>query len=244
MDSSPTHHAPHPLPWVDLSLGAAAMAGLLLLTAYIATLSSATIILAVALYAGFTLSVVAGLSLSGCRFGPADRVTLVRAVLVLFLASLAGTPALLQTLAWPYALLCLLALIMDGADGYVARRTSTASAFGARFDMELDAFFILILCIALMVLGKAGAWVLIIGLMRYGFVMAGWYWTWLNEPLPESFRRKTICVWQLVTLMVALVPPIPDVFTHATLMLALVLLSGSFALDICYLYRHRTARRP
>ena len=163
-------------------------------------------------------------------------------MLVLFLASLGGTPVLLQTLAWPYALLCLLALIMDGADGYVARRTNTASPFGARFDMELDAFFILVLCVALMLLGKAGAWVLLIGLMRYGFVMAGWFRKWLNEPLPESFRRKTICVWQLVTLMVALLPPVPDWFAHATLIVALVLLAASFALDIRYLYRHSTTR--
>ncbi|WP_417548651.1 CDP-alcohol phosphatidyltransferase family protein [Marinobacter segnicrescens] len=242
MDSSPAHRAPQPLPLADLSLGAAALAGLLLITTRIATVSSPTTILAVALYAGFALTVVAGLGLSGCRFGPADRVTLVRAVLVLFLASLAGTPVLLQTLAWPYALLCLLALIMDGADGYVARRTGTASPFGASFDMELDAFFILVLCVALMVLGKAGPWVLVIGLMRYGFVMAGMLWTWLNEPLPESFRRKTICVWQLITLMVALLPPVPDWFAHATLIMALVLLAASFALDIRYLYRHSTTR--
>jgi phosphatidylglycerophosphate synthase len=226
----------------DLSLGAAALAGLLLLTTGIAPLSPVTTILAVALYSGFALAIVVGLGLSGCRFGPADRVTLVRAVLVLFLASLAGTPTLLQTLAWPYALLCLLALIMDGADGYVARRTGTASPFGARFDMELDAFFILLLCVALMVLGKTGPWVLVIGLMRYAFVMAGMHWTWLNEPLPESFRRKTICVWQLVTLMVALLPPVPDWFAHATLIMALVLLAASFALDIRYLYRHSTTR--
>ncbi|WP_427901709.1 CDP-alcohol phosphatidyltransferase family protein [Marinobacter bryozoorum] len=243
MDSLPTHRTPQSIPWAELSLGAVALAGLLLAANRIMPLSSTTTILAGALYAGFGVAVVAGLALSGSRFGPADRVTLVRAVLVLFLASLAGTPEFLQAFAWPYALLCLLALTMDGADGYVARRTRTASPFGARFDMELDAFFILVLCAALMFLGKTGPWVLLIGLMRYGFVMAGWCWTWLNAPLPESFRRKTVCVWQLVTLMVALLPPAPDVFVHATLLVALVLLAGSFALDIRYLYRQRATRR-
>lgn len=242
MDSLPTHRTPHPVPWVDLSLGAMAMVGLLTLAERSIPLSLTTTILAVGLYTGLGLALSAGLTLSGSRFGPADRVTLARAVLVLFLASLAGTPEFLQTLAWPYGLLCLAALVMDGADGYVARRTQSASPFGARFDMELDAFFILVLCAALMVLEKAGPWVLLIGLMRYGFVMAGWVWTWLNAPLPPSFRRKTVCVWQLVTLMVALLPPIPDWFAHATLIVALVLLAASFALDIRYLYRHRTTR--
>lgn len=104
-------------------------------------------------------------------------------------------------------------------------------------DMELDAFFILMLCLAVMVLGKAGLWVLLIGLMRYGFVMAGWYWKWLNNPLPESFRRKTVCVWQLVTLMVALLPPMPGLLARASLIIALILLSWSFAIDSRYLYQ-------
>ena len=67
--------------------------------------------------------------------------------------------------------------------------------------------------------------------------MAGWHWTWLNNPLPESFRRKTVCVWQLVTLMVALLPLTPDLLARATLMVALALLSWSFAIDIRYLYQ-------
>ena len=243
MDLLPTHRTPFLWPGTELSLGAVILAGLLGVTHSVSPLSAATVVMAVVLYISLGLTIVAGLSAYACRFGPADRITLARAVLVLFLASLTGTPASLQALAWPYALLCLLALGMDGADGFVARRTHTASAFGARFDMELDAFFILVLCFAVVVSGKAGPWVLLIGLMRYGFVMAGWRWRWLNEPLPDSFRRKTICVWQLVTLMAALLPFIPDLLGHAALLLALALLTGSFALDIRYLYRNRNIRR-
>lgn len=232
----------HRVPWRDLLWGGLGLATLLALTAGSTGLPAIAPLVALLLYLGLGLAIVAGLATAGSRFGPADRVTLARAVLVVFLATLTGFPELLAHLAWPYALLSLAALIMDGADGYVARRTGTASRFGARFDMELDAFFILTLCLALMVLGKAGPWVLLIGLMRYGFVMAGWLWKWLNKPLPESFRRKTVCVWQLVTLMVALLPPAPDVFAHATLLVALVLLCWSFALDIRYLYLQQRTR--
>ncbi|WP_328189264.1 CDP-alcohol phosphatidyltransferase family protein [Marinobacter sp. OP 3.4] len=232
------------VPWRDLILAGLGLAGLLALCTLTLGLSPLPLAMGGLLYLALALLLITGLTLSRSRFGPADRVTLGRAVLVLFLASLTFHPELLQRMAWPYALLCLAALVMDGFDGYVARRTGTASRFGARFDMELDAFFILMLCIALMVLGKAGAWVLLIGLMRYGFVMAGWHWEWLNGPLPESFRRKTVCVWQLVTLMVALLPVTPDLFAHATLIVALVLLAGSFAIDIHYLYRHASTRSP
>ena len=68
---------------------------------------------------------------------------------------------------------------------------------------------------------------------------ASWFWPWLNGPLPESFRRKTVCVWQIVTLMVALLPPVPDGFANLTLATALVLLGWSFLVDIRGLYQRR-----
>ena len=69
-------------------------------------------------------------------------------------------------------------LVLDAVDGYVARRTATVSAFGARFDMETDAFLILVLsaCVA----GQWGWWVLVLGLARYLFVAAGWALPWLR----------------------------------------------------------------
>ena len=45
----------------------------------------------------------------------------------------------------PGLALVVVALALDWVDGQVARRTGTCSAFGARFDMETDAFLILVL---------------------------------------------------------------------------------------------------
>jgi phosphatidylglycerophosphate synthase len=172
-------------------------------------------------------------------FGAANRVTLGRGVLVILLVCLAPWTGLLDGWLWPYALLCLLALVLDGVDGKVARNTGTQTAFGARFDMELDALFILGLCVAALALDKAGLWVLAVGLMRYLFVAAGWLWQWIDKPLPDSFRRKTICVWQLVTLMVAILPVTPALFASMTLATALALLGYSFITDLLYLYQTR-----
>jgi phosphatidylglycerophosphate synthase len=172
-------------------------------------------------------------------FGWAYRVTLARGVLVIALVSLApflGNSSSGNSL-WLYVSLCLIALILDGADGKVARATDTETNFGARFDMELDALFILGLCLAVLALERAGIWVLALGLMRYGFLMAGKAWPFINGTLPDSFRRKTVCVWQLVTLMVALLPVTPDALAFWSLILALALLSHSFATDIRWLYR-------
>jgi len=88
-------------------------------------------------------------------------------------------------------------------------------------------------------LGKAGPWVLALGLIRYAFVVASHFLDWLNAPLPESFRRKTVCVWQIVTLLVAVLPPVNALFASITLATALALLVWSFFLDIHWLYQRR-----
>lgn len=173
-------------------------------------------------------------------FGWANRTTLLRSVVVLSLVAWAPVLSSADTASlWVYAIACLFALILDGADGKVARATNSHSEFGARFDMELDALFILGLCLAVFILDKAAAWVLLLGLMRYVFVAASYYLTWLNQPLPDSFRRKTVCVWQVVTLMVAIVPPVSSGFASFTLAIALLLLAWSFYLDVRWLFVRR-----
>ena len=81
------------------------------------------------------------------RLGPADRVTLTRATLAGGVAALTadsfGRPAAVTTLV----ALTVVALVLDAVDGWVARRTETASTLGAHFDMEVDAFLILVLSV-------------------------------------------------------------------------------------------------
>ncbi|PPI82299.1 CDP-alcohol phosphatidyltransferase family protein [Marinobacter flavimaris] len=172
-------------------------------------------------------------------FGWANRATLLRGSLVIVLVALAPFADHLSDSLWLYGWMALLALVLDGVDGKVARATDSQSEFGARFDMELDALFILGLSVAVLALGKAGPWVLALGLIRYAFVIATHILDWLNAPLPESFRRKTVCVWQIVTLLVAVLPPVNALFASITLATALALLVWSFFLDIHWLYQRR-----
>src|SRR4051794_4541233 len=100
------------------------------------------------------------------RFGPANRVTTLRALLVALVAGCIGeAPAPRVTAAAVAA--ATLATILDGVDGWLARRTGMMSAFGARFDMEVDALLIQLLCLLGWLWQKAGAWVLLSGLLRY-----------------------------------------------------------------------------
>lgn len=186
---------------------------------------------------GVMALLIAGALPGDDALGPANRVTLARALLVCLIAGALVDPAWLAARAHWLVGIATLALAADGLDGWVARRTASASAFGARFDMELDAFLILVLCLCVLALGKAGAWVLAIGAMRYLFVAAMGPWPWLGAELPESFRRKTVCVWQVASLVVALSPWVPSQVAAGLLASALGLLAWSFALDLRWLYR-------
>ncbi|MGP9684875.1 MULTISPECIES: CDP-alcohol phosphatidyltransferase family protein [unclassified Halomonas] len=167
--------------------------------------------------------------------GWANRVTLIRAVLVAIVAAglLAGA---FKNAIWQWLLIAVIALLLDGVDGWIARYTYSHSTFGARFDMELDALLIMLLCVGLWEFESLGAWVLLIGGMRYLFVMAGWRFKWLTAPLFASFRRKAVCVWQVAALLLALTPLNSPLMANLLTLSALVSLAYSFGVDVRWLY--------
>jgi phosphatidylglycerophosphate synthase len=171
------------------------------------------------------------------RFGAANSVTLLRAVLTMFLLGLALWPPS-SRLGWVAGWTAGAIAALDGVDGWLARRQGLISAFGARFDVETDAALLLVLAVLAWRYDKAGAWVLLIGLMRYLFVAGGFVLTWLNGPLTPTRRGRVVAVTQMVTLAVILVMPRPVASTAAAV--ALALLIWSFAIDI---HRLWTARR-
>lgn len=168
------------------------------------------------------------------RFGLANTVTLGRAAGTVLLAAIAA-----QDIANPWLLVAAVAalLALDGVDGRAARRQGLASRFGARFDMEVDAALILTLCVLAVELGKAGPWVLTIGLMRYAFVLAARLDPVLGRPLPVSRRRAAVCGLQVATLGLILAPPVAPPLSTSLAAIALAALVWSFALDLAWLRR-------
>ncbi|PWI08470.1 hypothetical protein DIZ27_22630 [Streptomyces sp. NWU339] len=174
-------------------------------------------------------------------FGPANRVTLGRAILVggvtaLVADSFQDTPPVSLLVG-----LTAVALVLDGVDGKVARRTGTSTALGARFDMEVDAFLILVLSVYVSM--AMGPWVLLIGGMRYVFVAAARVWPWLNAALPPSTARKTVAALQGVLLLVAGADLLPHPVNVGVVALALGLLLWSFGRDVLWLW-HTSRLRP
>ena len=193
-----------------------------------------------ALYAAMVVLILTKLpdSLPRPGLGPANRVTMVRTIFTLSLAGLALHPEGLNTLGrWWVVVLGTVIMVMDGFDGWVARRTGTDTEFGARFDMETDAFLMLVLSALVWAEGRAGAWVLMIGAMRYLFVAASWVLPALTAPLFPSFRRKFVCVIQGIALLVALGPIIPGGMAVGVAGAALAMLIWSFGVDSAWLLK-------
>lgn len=171
------------------------------------------------------------------RFGWANCVTLWRAGLI------AGLVAPLATGApggWGVAIVAVIALSMDGVDGFLARRQGLQTRFGARFDMEVDALFAAVLAAHAALAGLPILAMLVLGGARYLFALAGWVAPWLAAPLPDRLWRKAVCVVQLGVLIAVQLPFWPESAAGVLVSLAAIGLVLSFAVDIRWLYARRS----
>jgi phosphatidylglycerophosphate synthase len=193
--------------------------------------------------------IVVGMTLLACepvrratrpnRFGPANRVTMGRSILVGFVAAFLGSPGTTEQATWASSV-AFIALLLDGLDGWTARRTSSQSSYGAQFDMELDSLMMLILCGLAWTWDRAGMWVLFCGLARYGWMATALLTPWFRRPLNDSFRRKTACVIGVLGLIGAIGPWTSTTAPTMLAIIATATLAVSFGIDALWLFRHRT----
>lgn len=192
------------------------------------------------------IAVVVGLLQRGLRraaghgervvFGLANQVTLSRAVLVVLLLGLLGEYADARVM-WSAVVVASVASVSDAFDGWLARRTGTCSDFGARFDMEADAALIAVLALLAWSWDRAGMWVLLAGAARYVFVLGTCCYGWMRRELPPSARRKSVCVVQIVTLVLCMAPILSATVSATVAALGVVALLGSFMIDTLWLAR-------
>ena len=189
------------------------------------------------------LALVAGVALRGmasgyphARMGACNAVTLIRAALT---AGLVSVLVASGDSGWALVAVAAAALLLDGVDGWLARREGLVSAFGARFDMEVDALLALVLALLGIAAGKAGLWLLLLGGLRYAYGAAGVFLPWLQGDLPPRRTRKAVCVIQIATLIALLAPPVVPPLSLGLAGIATALLVWSFAVDILWLWRRR-----
>ena len=232
---TPREGAPGALPGVlSTAVLIAAFGSLLVHQADWRAAQVGTALVGYAVLAG-AVTIAAAWHLKGRGFGLANQITLLRTGLMCLVGGAllgVGRPS------WSLVALIGLALTLDAVDGWLARRLGLATSFGARFDLEVDALMILILSVLVWRTGQAGAWVLLIGLMRYAFVVLGWLWRAACRPLPPSFRRKAVCAAIGTLLLVCLLPLTPPSLAQGIAALALIGQLASFGIDLAWLRRH------
>jgi phosphatidylglycerophosphate synthase len=177
----------------------------------------------------------------GERLGPATTVTLARATLAVGVAALAADSLAHDPPAALLVALAAAALALDAVDGWVARRTGTETALGARFDGEVDAF--LIAALSVYAAQGYGAWVLLIGAARYAFLAGEWLVPWMRAPLPRRRWRLVVAAAQGIVLTIAAAELLSRPLTQALLALALAALAVSVGECMWWLWRRRDAAR-
>ncbi len=171
--------------------------------------------------------------------GPADVVTVVRAVLVAVVAGWAVLVALgsMPAASWWLLVLAVAALLLDGVDGAVARRTDTASEVGAVLDAETDAAMMLTLSV--IAAHQVGPWIVLAGGLRYLFgTVDALRWnagSLPRLPLPDWQSRRAIAALSSVGLAATTAPMLSASVTMALSAVALSLLVVSFGRDAIWL---------
>jgi phosphatidylglycerophosphate synthase len=172
--------------------------------------------------------------------GPADLVTLLRALLVggvtALVADSFGDPVPVAALMT----LVVVALALDAVDGRVARTTGTVSAVGARFDMEVDSVLVLLLSVYVALL--LGPWVLAIGSPHYVLFVARRALPWLRAEVPPRHWCKVVAAIQGIVLTTVAAGVLPHVAAVLALVVVGVMLVESFGREVWWLWRaHRVA---
>jgi len=97
--------------------------------------------------------------------GYANLLTLLRYILILLIVAISPVWPL-----WSIGCLLIITVMLDGVDGYLARKLNHVTKFGALFDLETDALFIAVTGMMLYHRHIAGEWLLPAMYMRYFYV--------------------------------------------------------------------------
>lgn len=163
------------------------------------------------------------------RFGLANTVTTLRLLMTL---ALVWRPEQRPGLVLALTALCILAL--DLADGWLARRFQSGGPFGARFDMEVDAVFVLALSCALWSRGVGGAWVLLAGLWRYLFVVIPMAVPSRGGEAPRSLIYRSAYAVMVSSFLIALI--VQASISRPLALFGTVVISASFLRSFWYRY--------
>ena len=162
-----------------------------------------------------------GPSVIASRLGAANRITLLRGLLIsltagFLFAAPGGHPAASTFLNWLPGGLYLTAAVLDGVDGAWARRTKTTTPLGQVLDVQYDALGVLVACAVAVGTRRLPAYYLVAGAAYYLFQLGLWCRRRRGKPIYPAGSRtfaRLMAGFQMGFLGIALLP----IFTHKVL---------------------------
>lgn len=174
-------------------------------------------------------------------YKPADGITAFRLLIVVILLLVIPHNYLPSLFVF---LIILFAEILDGIDGKIARRTGPTK-FGAIWDMETDAWFILSLCLVAVFYQGYPRWIMGFGMIRYFFYFVFYFLKPENAAFPKnlSLYSKTICVATVLLLALFWLIPLKMGIYLGILNLSLLLVSFLWEGGVYLELRSQTRKR-
>jgi len=151
------------------------------------------------------------------RLGVGNLMSVLRGVLLAWLAGWVLSPLPVGWMAWLPGALYTLAALIDLVDGYAARRTNQATRLGELLDMQLDGLGVLVAALLTVNYRQVPAWYLLVALARYLFLAGIALRKRLGLPvyeLPERASRRPFAGFQMGFLAVVLWPLFTPPATH------------------------------
>ncbi len=125
-----------------------------------------------------------------------------------------------------------LAILLDGLDGYLARKYKQVSEIGALFDKTVDAYFVLLLSFILVLKYEVPFWFLGIGYLHYGYELLLLGLGWQDLPIPKNPIGKYAAALLFISLLSPFI--LPAYIYLVILYLSAILVSLSFGLSFFY----------
>ncbi|NQX85331.1 MAG: CDP-alcohol phosphatidyltransferase family protein [Flavobacteriaceae bacterium] len=155
------------------------------------------------------------------HFGVANAITLLRYLIIVlsFLCiNFSNTTLLFYSLSS--------AVILDYFDGKAARYFKENSLFGQYFDMEIDAFYTLLMCCFYSIIQEISFWIIIPGVLRYAFRLCTFCFPKPHVKEEKKTYATVIAASYFVVLLLGLI-------THGIIQ-QLILILGSLAIVISF----------